>query len=109
VNYVNTTYAPPAYSEGTAAKVLAVDPLSAFKSPQLAWDRVGTDAGSCSQRRLDKLLAPQIPLYTYDSADKTAPFYFPDMPGMEALAYHTADIQVSSRSGTANHWAFRII
>ena len=93
VNYVNTTYAPPAYSEGTAAKVLAVYPPSASKSPQLAWDRVGTDSSICSQRRLDKILAPQIPLYTYEFADKTAPFYFPDMPGMEALAYHTADIQ----------------
>jgi len=59
----------------------------------LAWDRVGTDSGICDQRRLDKILAPQIPLYTYEFADKTAPFYFPDMPGMEALAYHTADIQ----------------
>ena len=92
-NYVNTTYAPPAYPDGTAAKVLAVYPLSAFKSPQLAWDRVGTDSGICNQRRLDKILAPQIPVYAYEFADKTAPFFFPDMPGMEALAYHTADIQ----------------
>jgi len=92
-NYVNTTYAPPAYPDGTAAKVLAAYPLSAFKSPQLAWDRVGTDSGICNQRRLDKVLAPQIPVYTYEFADKTAPFFFPDMPGMEALAYHTADIQ----------------
>jgi para-nitrobenzyl esterase len=91
--YVNTTYVPPAYPEGTAAKVLAVYPSSAFKSPQLAWDRVGTDSGICNQRRLDKILAAQIPLYTYEFADKTAPFFFPDMPGMEALAYHTADIQ----------------
>ncbi len=92
-NYVNTTYAPPAYPDGTAAKVLAAYPLSAFKCPQLAWDRVGTDSGICNQRRLDKVLAPQIPVYTYEFADKTAPFFFPDMPGMEALAYHTADIQ----------------
>jgi para-nitrobenzyl esterase len=92
-NYVNTTYAPPAYPDGTAAKVLAVYPLSAFKSTQLAWDRVGTDSGICNQRRLDKILAPQIPVYAYEFADKTAPFFFPDMPGMEALAYHTADIQ----------------
>jgi para-nitrobenzyl esterase len=91
--YVNTTYVPPAYPEGTAAKVLAVYPPSAFKSPQLAWDRVGTDSGICNQRRLDKVLASQIPLYTYEFADRTAPFFFPDMPGMEALAYHTADIQ----------------
>src|SRR6516225_9573098 len=93
LNYLNTTYAPPVYPDGTAARVLAVYPLSAFKSPQLAWDRVGTDSGICNQRRLDKILAPQIPLYAYEFADTTAPFYFPNMPGMEALAYHTADIQ----------------
>jgi para-nitrobenzyl esterase len=93
LNYVNTTYVAPAYPEGTAAKVLAVYPPSAFKTPQLAWDRVGTDSGICNQRRLDKILASQIPLYTYEFADTTAPFFFPDMPGMEALAYHTADIQ----------------
>jgi para-nitrobenzyl esterase len=93
VNYVNTTYVPPAYPAGTAAKVLAAYPLSAFKTPQLAWDQVGTDSGLCNQRRLDKILASQIPLYTYEFADRTAPFFFPDMPGIEALAYHTADIQ----------------
>jgi len=93
LDYVNMTYAPPAYPDGTAAKVLAVYPLSAFKSPQLAWDRVGTDSGICNQRRLDKILARQIPVYAYEFADKTAPIFFPDMPGMEALAYHTADIQ----------------
>jgi para-nitrobenzyl esterase len=93
LSYVNTTYVAPAYPDGTAAKVLAVYPLSAFKSPQLAWDRVGTDSGICNQRRLDKILAPQIPVYTYEFADGTAPFFFPNMPGMEALAYHTADIQ----------------
>ena len=93
LSYVNTTYAPPAYPSGTAAKVLSIYPLSDFKSPHLAWDRVGADAGICNQRRLDKILAPQIPVYAYEFADKTAPFYFPDMPGIEALAYHTADIQ----------------
>jgi para-nitrobenzyl esterase len=93
LNYVNTTFVPPVYPDGTAAKVLARYPLSAFKSPQLAWDRAGTDSGICNQRRLDKTLAPQIPVYAYEFADKTAPFFFPDMPGMEALAYHTADIQ----------------
>lgn len=93
LDYVNTTFAPPEYADGTAAKVAAVYPLSAFKSPQLAWDRVGTDSGICNQRRLDKILAPQIPVYTYEFADKTAPFFFPDMPGLESLAYHTADIQ----------------
>jgi hypothetical protein len=93
LDYVQTTYAPPAYPVGTATRVLSVYPLWAFKSPQSAWDRVGTDSGICNQRRLDKILAPQIPVYAYEFADKRAPFYFPDMPGMEALAYHTADIQ----------------
>jgi len=93
LNYVNTTFVAPAYPDGTAAKVLSVYPLSNFKTPQLAWDQVGTDSGICNQRRLDKILAPQIPVYTYEFADRTAPFYFPDMPGIEALAYHTADIQ----------------
>jgi para-nitrobenzyl esterase len=93
LNYVNTAYAPPAYPAGTAAKVLARYPLGAYASPQLAWDRLGTDPGLCSERRLDKVLAPQIPVYAYEFDDQTAPFYFPKMPGFIALAYHTADIQ----------------
>ena len=93
LDFVNTTFVPPEYPDGTAAKVLAVYPLSAFKSPQLAWDRVGTDSGICNQRRLDKTLAPQIPLYAYEFADTTAPFYFPPLTGFAALSYHTADIQ----------------
>ena len=67
--------------------------LSAYASPQLAWDRLGTDPGNCSERRLDKVLAPQIPVYAYEFEDQTAPFYFPKMPGFLSLAYHTADIQ----------------
>ena len=47
INFVNTTYAPPAYPAGTAAKVLANYPLSAYASPQLAWDRAGTDPDIC--------------------------------------------------------------
>jgi para-nitrobenzyl esterase len=92
-NYVKTTFVAPAYPEGTAAKVLAMYPLGSFKSPQLAWNRVGTDSGICNQRRLDKTLASQIPVYAYEFADKTAPFFFPPLPGFEALSYHTADIQ----------------
>jgi para-nitrobenzyl esterase len=92
-SFVNTTYAPPAYPAGTASKVLARYPLSAYASPQLAWDRVGTDSGICSERKLDKILASQIPVYAYEFDDQTAPFYFPNMPGFVPLAYHTADIQ----------------
>jgi para-nitrobenzyl esterase len=39
LDYVNTTFVAPEYPDGTAAKVLTVYPLSAFKSPHLAWDR----------------------------------------------------------------------
>jgi para-nitrobenzyl esterase len=90
---VNTSFVSPAYSDGTAAKVLALYPLTAFRSPQLAWDRVASDTRVCSVRRLDQILAPQIPVYTYEFSDITAPSYFPDMPGMKLEAYHTADIQ----------------
>ncbi|VFU09803.1 Carboxylic ester hydrolase [Methylocella tundrae] len=93
LNYVNTTFVPPRYPAGSAAKVLVRYPLSAFATPQLAWDRVGTDVGICGQRRIDRVLAPQIPVYAYEFSDQTAPFYFPKMPGFLSLAYHTADIQ----------------
>ncbi len=87
LNYVNTTYG------ANAAAVLANYPLSAFASPQLAWERVSTNSVICSERKGDQILASQIPLYTYEFDDQTAPFYFPKMPGFLSLAYHTADIQ----------------
>ena len=93
IAHINSTYATPPYPAGTAAKVLANYPLSAFATPQLAWDRSGTDSSICGERRIDKVLASQIPLYTYEFDDQTAPFYFPKMPGFLSLAYHTADIQ----------------
>ena len=93
IAHINTIYAPPTYPAGTAAKVLALYPLSAFATPQLAWDRSGTDSGNCGTRRADKVLASQIPLYVYEFDDQTAPFYFPKMPGFLSLAYHTSDIQ----------------
>ncbi len=93
IDFVKTTYVPPAYLPGTAAKVLALYPLSAFATPELAWNRAGTDPGICSERRLDKILAPEIPLYTYEFDDQTAPYYFPKMPGFLPLASHTSDIQ----------------
>jgi para-nitrobenzyl esterase len=93
LNYVNTTFPAPPYPAGTAEAILTLYPLSAYATPELAWNRVGTDSAICGQRVLDKILAPQIPVYTYEFADETAPFYFPEMPGFVSLAYHTADIQ----------------
>ena len=93
LNYANTTFVLPKYSSGARAKVLNLYPLSASKSPQLAWNRVDTDSAICNVRRLNEVLAPQVPVYAYEFADQTAPSIFPDMPGLEMRAYHTADIQ----------------
>lgn len=93
VNYVDSSFVPPTYSEGTAAKALNLYPLSAFTTPQLAWNRVATDSRICNVRHLDQVLATQTSLYAYEFTDVSAPSYFPDMPGMELQAYHTADIQ----------------
>jgi para-nitrobenzyl esterase len=88
-SYLNTAYTTP----GTAAAVLAQYPLSAYPTPQQAWDRAGTDPGICAERSVDQILASQIPLFVYEFDDETAPFYFPAMPGFAPLAYHTSDIQ----------------
>lgn len=93
-NYVNATFVPPNYPEGTAARVLELYPLDSFKSPQMAWNRVASDSQRlCNLRLSNKILAPQVPVYAYEFADGTAPSYFPDMPGMDLQAFHTADIQ----------------
>ncbi len=86
-NFVNTSFG------ANAKAVLNRYPLDAFASPQLAWDAVGTDPGLCAQRKIDQVLAPQIPVYAYEFDERTAPFYFPKMPGFVSLAYHTSDIQ----------------
>ena len=86
---------PPAYPAGTVNKVLAQYPLSAYATPQLAMDRVGTDGSSdfpCAQRYINRLIASQVPLYAYEFTEQTAPFYFPKMPGFQSLAYQNSDI-----------------
>ena len=73
IDFVKTTYVPPAYLPGTAAKVLARYPLRAYATPELAWNRVWTDPSICAERRLDKILAPQIPVYAYEFDDRRRP------------------------------------
>jgi para-nitrobenzyl esterase len=92
-SYVANTYASPPYPAGTAQKVLTLYPLANYPSAQLAWDRAGTDPGICAEMQLNKVLAPQIPVYAYLFNDQTPPFYFPNMPGFTPDAYHTSDIQ----------------
>jgi para-nitrobenzyl esterase len=77
----------------TAKKIFAEYKLTNYKTPQLAWNAAGTDELVCPQLALNRILAPQVPVYAYEFNDATAPFYFSPMPGFDALAYHTADIQ----------------
>jgi para-nitrobenzyl esterase len=85
---------PPAYPPGTAASVLAQYPLSNYPTPQLQWGQEGTDQTySCFNRHVLQTLAPQVPVYTYEFRDQTAPVYFPPLPEFTFLAYHTSDIQ----------------
>jgi para-nitrobenzyl esterase len=81
------------YPTGAPAAVQAHYPLNAFSTPQLALDRIGTDPQACEQRAINKLFASQVPVYAYEFDDRTAPSYFPVMPGLQMLAYHTGDIQ----------------
>ena len=88
----------PAYPAGTVQAVLAHYPLgTAYPTPQLQWAATETDgiinASTCKARRIEHILAGQVPLYAYEFRDQTAPFYFSDMPGSVPLAYHTGDIQ----------------
>lgn len=94
-DYQNTinAYNSSAYPAGTAARLQALYPLSAYATPQLAMDAIGTDPLACEQRAHNQLFAGQVPLYAYEFDDRTAPSYFPNMPGFQPLAYHTSDIQ----------------
>ncbi len=85
---------PPAYPAGTAQKVLAQYPLSNYSSPQQQWVALGTDPSfGCRQHHIVELLYNQVPIYYYEFHDRTAPFYFPAMPGFVSGAYHTGDSQ----------------
>jgi para-nitrobenzyl esterase len=94
-DYANqiAAYNSTRYPAGTGAKLQSLYPLGAYSSPQLALDAIGTDSTACAQRYSQILYAKQVPLYYYEFDDRSAPSYFPAMPGFEALAYHTSDIQ----------------
>ncbi len=102
--YVTTTFggnagpggSPPAYPAGTVAAVNAHYPLGNYASPELQWNAMQTPGlyvGACKARHIDHIVASQVPLYAYEFRDRTAPDYFPPMPGFVSLAYHTSDIQ----------------
>lgn len=89
INAFNAASYPP----GTAAKATSLYSLNGFATPQLALDAIGTDSFACAQRHTNILFAAQVPVYMYEFDDRTAPSYFPALPGFQALAYHTSDIQ----------------
>ena len=102
--YVSTTFggnagpggSPPAYPAGTVDAVNAHYPLSNYATPELQWSDMQTPGlyvGACKARHIDQIVASQVPLYAYEFRDRTAPNYFPPMPGFQSLAYHTSDIQ----------------
>jgi para-nitrobenzyl esterase len=59
---------------------------------QLAWDSAHSDMLACRGQYTAAALEPHAPVYMYLFDDRTAPTYFPKMPGFQPLAYHTADI-----------------
>ncbi len=95
-NFITNTFSSPPYPAGTADRVRAHYPLSAYPTAQLALDAVGTDSSAffpCGHLNFNKIVANQVPVYAYEFNDLTAPSYFPKMPGYVPLAYHTSDIQ----------------
>lgn len=85
--YVQTTYG------ANASRILAAFDPSTYPTPQLAWDAIATAGTACRQYGVNQTLSSQVPLYGYEFDDQTAPFYFPDLPEFQPLAYHTSDIQ----------------
>jgi para-nitrobenzyl esterase len=99
VNMVKTTFGgpagpgsgPPNYPAKTPDAVLAKYPLNAYANPSLAWVAVGTDANVCRHPFLNRHVSQFVPLYAYEFADKTAPWYFPPLTFAHGAA-HTIDI-----------------
>jgi para-nitrobenzyl esterase len=82
------------YNARVTGATAAQYPLSDYGgNTQLAFDRVSTDRGKCSGLHVLKEWGPQVPTYAYDFTYLNAPYYFPKMPGFQALAAHTIDIQ----------------
>ncbi len=75
-----------------AERILAAYPAARYATPQWRSNAIQSDAFVCKSHKATHLLAGKVPLYVYEFRDRTAPSYFPDMPGYEPGAYHTADL-----------------
>lgn len=82
-----------AYGEDAVSVIGKQYPLSDYNDPSVALAAVLTDSRiSCPVDALNQRLAGQIPVYAYEFADRTAPFYFPNVSFPYGAA-HTAELQ----------------
>jgi len=96
-NYVTRTYGgsaeggvEQAYPKDTVARVLAHYPV---KDAALdSWDAAATDIRPCRAQVVAESLSAHVPVFSYEFADRTAPSFFPKMPGFRPLAYHAGDL-----------------
>ena len=96
-NYVTRTYGShaeggiePPYPKNTVSRVLMQYPI---KTTALdAWNAAATDIRPCRAQVVAQALSAHVPVFTYEFADRTAPSFFPKMPGFRALAYHAGDL-----------------
>jgi para-nitrobenzyl esterase len=80
----------PAFAKGTLDAVIAHYPVKG--AAQASWTGAATDNLACRGQYVAAALARRVPVYMYEFDDRTAPSYFPRMPGYQSLAYHTGDI-----------------
>jgi para-nitrobenzyl esterase len=83
---------PPPYPKGTPDAVLKLYAPARRGGAQAAWDAAHADMLACRGQHLAEEIAPFVPVYAYLFDDRSAPSYFPKMPGFTAGAYHTSDL-----------------
>jgi para-nitrobenzyl esterase len=77
---------------GDAAKVMAEYPLARYASPAMALSAAATASMfDCRGLRIYDWLAPFVPVYVYEFADRTAPDYMPPV-GFALGAAHTFEL-----------------
>ncbi len=82
------------YPAGTAERALAhYDAVHGGAAPQEKFNFVRSDTIACRNSLIMGLWAKSVPVYAYEFSDRSAPYYFPEMPGFTPLAAHTSDLQ----------------
>ncbi len=86
-----------------ADRISLAYPLKDYATPSLAWSRIATDRSwTCpTLTGGDLLLAPQVPVYSYEFADADAPSMFPFPQDFPPGATHAAELQYLFNMGGA--------